>query len=307
MADSYPLDLDLGQIHCISLYPPESSASRRCKVQRTKDKGQYTLTQSPLQRGRVPHPGRDTRPPREGKTVAVQPATTCTEPRHASGSGCPAPPRERRQNNCRPASNYMHRAKTRVWLRLRPLLKVDLVRGALAVGVTLPLLKVWRPTRVLHLLLDMQCRRCWDAACWPALAVAPAQQLSCRCRRCCQGRVAVSSSPSDAASRATVLRRPLWWERWAHAGHGPGWGSRLGASLRRSSTPARPRTVVRYMYMYIYLCICHCICIVSRRGAGYNVSQRIHRHPPLYLPSRPIAANKQHTIYEGEQRLCNSY
>ena len=163
MVDSYPLYLDLGQIHCISLYPPEPSTScRRCKVQRTKDKGQYTLTQSPLQRGRVPRPGRDTSPPREGKTVAFQPATTCTEPRHASGSGCPPLAREGK-TNCRPASNYMHRAKTCVWLRLRPLFKVDLVRGALAVGVTLPLLKVWRPTRVLHLLLDMQCRRCWDA------------------------------------------------------------------------------------------------------------------------------------------------
>ena len=104
MVDSYPLYLDLGQIHCISLYPPEPSASRRCKVQRTKDKGQYTLTQSPLQRGRVPHPGRDTRPPREGKTVAVQPATTCTEPRHASGSGCPPLAREGKTIAVQPAT-----------------------------------------------------------------------------------------------------------------------------------------------------------------------------------------------------------
>ena len=97
--------------------------------------------------------------------------------------------------------------------------------------------------------------------CWPALAVAPAQQLSCRCRRCCQGRVAVSSSPSDAASRATVLRRPLWWERWAHAGHGLGFaaGGIPSAIVDASQTEDRSAVYVHVhlpLYLPLYL---HCI------------------------------------------------
>ena len=41
-----------------------------------------------------------------------------------------------------------------------------------------------------------------------------------------------------------------------------------------------------YFVPVLVLLYLHCICIVSRLGVGYNVSQCIHRHHPLYLPSR---------------------